>query len=106
MLRRLTLIAFGAALLTSAGAGLPAAAEDKHGGHGGAALGAHGDHDKMMAGLSAAQKQRMHAHMAKMSAADRKKMMDHMMRMSPAERRKMADKMMGKPQKVKPKSGK
>jgi peroxiredoxin len=98
MTRRLTLLALGATLLTWAGTGLPTAAQDKHTGHGGTKQSAHGAHDpmmdRMMAGMSAAEKKHMRGHMAQMSAADRKMMMDHMMRMSPAERRKMAQQMM------------
>jgi peroxiredoxin len=97
MTRRLTLFALGATLLTWAGTGLPAA-EDKHAGHGGTKQSAHGAHDpmmdRMMAGMSAAEKQHVRGHMAQMSTAGRKMMMDHMMRMSPAERRKMVQKMM------------
>lgn len=100
MTRRWILVALGAALVAaSPNAGM--AAEDKHGGPGAAKPGAHssaGDHhqmmERMMAGMSAAEKKHMHAHMGKMSAPERKKMMDRMMKMKPAERRKMARKMM------------
>jgi peroxiredoxin len=97
MTRRLTLFALGATLLTWAGTGLPAA-ENKQAGHGRTKQSAHRVHDKMMdrmmAGMSAAEKKYMRAHMAPMSAADRKMMMDHMMQMSPAQRRKMVQMMM------------
>ena len=97
MKRRWIPLALGAALLTW-GAAIPAAAQDKHRSHSATKQGAHGGHDKMMdrmmAGMSAAEKKHMHGHVAKMSAAERKKMMERMMRMSPAERRKMAQKMM------------
>jgi peroxiredoxin len=97
MRRRLTLFALCAALLTWAGTGLPAA-EDKHAGHGGTKQSVPGAHDKMMdrmmAGMSAAEKNYLRGHMAQMSAAHRKMMMDHMMRMSPAERRKMVQMVM------------
>jgi peroxiredoxin len=97
MTRRLTLFALGAALLTWAGTGLPAA-EEKHAGHGGTKQSAHGAHDpmmdRMMAGMSAAEKKFIREHMAQMSAAHRKMMMDHMLQMAPAERRKMVQHMM------------
>jgi peroxiredoxin len=97
MTRRLALFALGATLLTWAGTGLLAAAEDKHAGRDGTKQSTHGAHDpmmdRMMAGMSAAEKQHVRGHMAQMSAAHRK-MMDHMMRMPPAERRKMVHQLM------------
>lgn len=100
MTRRWILVALGAALV-AASPNAGTAAEDKHGGHGAAKPGAHssvGNHhqmmERLMAGMSAAEKKHMHAHMGKMSAPERKKMMDRMMKMKPVERRKMAQKMM------------
>lgn len=94
MTRRWTPLALGATLLTWAGAGLPTAAQDRHTGHGDTKPGAPGAHDRMMAGMSAAEKQHVHGHMARLSAADRKKLMDRMMRLSPAARRKLVLEMM------------
>lgn len=101
MTRGLAFFALSAALLTGAGTGLPAASEDRRAGHSGTKQSAHGARgardpmmDRMMAGMSAAEKKYMHGHMAKMSAAHRKMMMDHMMQMPPAERRKVVQQMM------------
>jgi peroxiredoxin len=98
MSRRLTLFALAATLLTWAGTGLPAAPEDKHAGHSGTKQSAHGAHDqmmdRMMVGMSAAEKKHIREHMAQMGPVGRKMMMDHMMRMSPAERRKMVQQVM------------
>jgi peroxiredoxin len=93
--RRLTLLALGATLLIWARTGLPAAPEDKHAGHGGAKQTARDPTmERMMAGMSAAEKKFIREHMATMPAAHRKMMIDHMMRMAPAERRTMVQQMM------------
>src|SRR5262249_53661969 len=98
MTQRLTLLALGATLLTWAAAGFPATAQDKHASHGGTKPSTQDAHDpvmdRMMAGMSAAEKQHIREHMATMSAADRKMMMDHMLQMPPAVRRKMVQQMM------------
>jgi thiol-disulfide isomerase/thioredoxin len=98
MTRRLTPFVLGAALLTWAGTGFPAATGDKHAASSGTKQTARGAHDKamdrMMAGMSAAEKQYMRGHMTQMSADHRKMMMDHMTQMSPDQRRRMVQQLM------------
>jgi hypothetical protein len=94
--RRLTLLALSAALLAWPGTLRPAPARAMEHGKMSGMGGMRGDPmmDRMMTGMSAAEKQHLRTHMMNMRPAQRKKMMDRMMRMTAAQRRRKVQQMM------------
>jgi peroxiredoxin len=102
MMLHVKLTALSAAVWVCAAAG-PAIGQRNHTGHDEAKQIGHAPNDKkvdkkleqLLAGMSAAEKKQIRAHVAQMPAKHRSMMLDHMSRLSLAERRKMVNQMMG-----------